>query len=366
MRTLSQWVTRFSRTPAEIPCREMRLIQGRLARYIDPPVSFVGPGALHFDTASSIRFVMHARINADDALRQLNECDEFPYDAGRAFRLRLTDYDGVEWACGLTRPRIVFPYASGPELLLDGELTGLSAGIEGAAAARGFELFFSPAPRLVPFSESLIKTAKYGETEVAHMARGGRHAFEVLGSTIEASRDPWTEDLWLCASGSSQLDHPYIENWLSEPLRVLMGQPAYPRLIAYNHGDGRAFLSVSPCPPLRSNVPGCIAEVGRTAESFWGFYGRYLTYLAKYPASDGLTNYYGRNPLTHYHEEVIRAASGSRWMYALAVASAIEGIHNHVLRPGEPSKLAFPGTSTNSRAAREAVDRGVKQEWPRI
>jgi len=150
---------------------------------------------------------------------------------------------------------------------------------------------------------------------------------EVLGSVVEAMTQPWSSELWICANTSEDLRHPYLENWLSEPLRALRGQLIYPRLVARNFEDGRAAVWVRPAPPLRTTLGGCASQLrNRSPAEFWSFYERYLTYVARHRNADGHPEFEA-NELTRLHDEVIQARmAGSHWVIALCVASAVEGL----------------------------------------
>jgi hypothetical protein len=210
-------------------------------------------------------------------------------------------------------------------MLLEGVLARLSTASQGDTVAEeaGVELVFGPSPRL-PLSERLLTTVTMADTDIAWRTVGGRHACDVLGSKVEVSRDPWSENLWLIATTSKNLPHPFLENWVSEPLRVLCGQLVYPRFVARNFGCGRAFVDIRPSPSLRSRLGGCVVFLGRTVDAFWGFYERYLAYLSRFCGPNGQP-VLESNPLTRLHEEVIQAANGSKWMFELALTSAIEG-----------------------------------------
>lgn len=275
--------------------------------------------------ATDFSFHIHAQPNQEgDAVTALQLTADRPYDPQTAFRLRAIDYSGTEWNGGWLRPRL--GELQGGYWQLVGVSSGLSTTVRQAEPVSGVELVYSPAPD-IPFSETITTTAHLGETPIGWRTSGGRHAFNLLGSAIEAQTEPWSNELWVVASTSADLNHPYLENWLSEPLRVLRGQLIFPRLVARNFSDGRASVSLRQAPSLGSSLGGCVTQL-RTghAQEFWGFYEHYLTYVACHRTKDGHPEFEA-NPLTRFHDEVIQArVAGSHWVLALSVASAIEGI----------------------------------------
>lgn len=239
-------------------------------------------------------------------------------------RLRCIDYQGREWNGGWVRPRLAESHADHYQLY--GECLSILTDVRHNDEVGGVELAFSPSPE-VPFSEVMTNTIRVGEEELGWRTQGGKHRMELLGTEITATTQPWRDELWICARTSNQLNHPYIENWLSEPLRALRGQLIYPRLVARKFADGRAIVWVRTSPALSRSMGGCASQLkNRSATEFWAFYASYLTYVAWHRNADGHPGFEA-NELTRLHDEVIQArASGSPWVIALCVASAIEGL----------------------------------------
>lgn len=290
----------------------------------EPPI-FEGSGTLTLSGTTDFSFHIHAQPNQEHhAMKALQLTKDRPYDPQTAFRLRAIDYSGTEWNGGWVRPQL--GELQGGYWQLVGVSSGLSTMVRQAEPVSGVELVYSPAPD-VPFSETITTTAHLGETPIGWRTSGGRHAFNLLGSAIEVQTEPWSNELWVVASNSTDLNHPYLENWLSEPLRVLRGQLIFPRLVARNFSDGRASVSLRRAPYPGSSLGGCATQL-RTghAQEFWEFYEHYLTYVACHRAKNGHPEFEA-NPLTRFHDEVIQAGvAGSHWVLALSVASAIEGI----------------------------------------
>lgn len=320
-RTLSPFMWLLKGSTNEIQCPRM---------YLDgwfdgaPPI-FEGSGTLTLSGTTDFRFHIHARPSQElDAMKALQLTGDRPYDPQTAFRLRAIDYSGTEWNGGWVRPRL--GELQGGYWQLIGLSSGLSTMVQQENPVSSVELVYSPAPD-VPFSETIRTMAHLGETQIGWRTSGGRHAFNLLGSAIEVQTEPWSNELWIMASTSADLNHPYLENWLSEPLRVLRGQLIFPRLVARNFSDGGASVSLRQAPSLDSSLGGCATQL-RTghAQAFWDFYEHYLTYVARHRTKDGHPEFEA-NPLTRFHDEVIQArVAGSHWVFALCVASAIEGI----------------------------------------
>lgn len=290
----------------------------------EPPV-FEGSGRLVLSGSSAIRFEMDARASdLNRGMVALRRCAHETNDHTSAMRLRVIDYRGREWNAGWVRPR-VGEIQSGHHQLF-GESLSIVTDCRHDEGVGGVELAYSPSPD-VPFTEVITNTARIGATELGWRTQGGRHRAEVLGAEITASTQPWRDDLWICARASDELNHPYLENWLSEPLRALRGQLIYPRLVARKFSDGRAIVWVRTAPALARSLGGCASQLkGHSAAEFWAFYVAYLTYVAKHRGADGHPGFEA-NDLTRLHDEVIQARmSGSHWVIALCVASAIEGL----------------------------------------
>lgn len=286
---------------------------------------FEGSGRLILNSSSDIHFEMDARTNdMARGMQALRRCTESLDDRDSAMRLRAIDYQGREWNGGWVKPQLAEMRSE--HYRMSGECLSILTDVRHNDEVGGVELAFSPSPK-VPFSEVMTSTARVGEEELGWRTAGGRHQMELLGAEITATTQPWRDGLWICARTGDRLNHPYLENWLSEPLRALLGQPIYPRLVARKFADGRAIVSVRTVPILSRSMGGCVSQLkSHSAAEFWAFYAAYLTYVALHRDADGCPNFEA-NELTRLHDEVIQARmSGSPWVIALCVASAIEGL----------------------------------------
>jgi hypothetical protein len=262
-----------------------------------------------------------------DALRRLVRARENPYDAFEQFRLVATDYQGTKWACGWTRPELKgMPKVGWP---LKGELNSLATHASGpwVSTEPGVELVFRPKIWL-PMDKSMVTVTSIDGTEIARSRSAGQQTVHVLDSEIKFFYTPSDESLWLTAKVSDKVRHPYAENWLSEPLRVLLGQLVYPRLVARNIGDGTAQVWVRPspshfrAPSIASLLEGDVLGAGA---KFWELYKGLLTLIAEDRDDQGQPNFESHR-ITRFYEEIIQATQGSRWVLCMTLASAAEGL----------------------------------------
>ncbi|MBL8860749.1 MAG: hypothetical protein JNK02_01960 [Planctomycetes bacterium] len=348
MKTLGFWENRLTSSPCTIECAEMTLLS---AHDHEPPV-FEGSGRIEIRSTTSITYVMHATArDSGEAFRRICASDQNPYDVQHQFRLRATDYDGVEWNGGWTQPTFQgIPKVGWP---LTGQLHGLTTVATGAwvSSEPSVELLFVH-PMHLPMAETMKTVSVIGDDEIQRQWSAGRQHVRVLDTDIHVSRSPGSAATWLTAKVSEKLQHPYAENWLSEPLRVLLGQLVYPRLVARNFGDGRAFVSIRPSPLLNRNPR--LASIVRgdalgEGDRFWHFYAAYLTYIAQIRGRDGHPQW-EINPVTRFYEEVIQASQGSPWVTCLTFASAVEGVAKLLMTPSNGA-----GTPEASPALRDLI-----------
>jgi len=322
-RTLTPFVMQLPGALREVHCPKMELFVGRDG---GTPV-FTGVGTLHLSDPTSLRWTMMvANVEEAVALGVLTQGRDALCDPKHPMILRVLDYRGVEWNCGWVVPEVRPEVATHPRLHGSLESMVTSCRDEWLVAKHsGIELYFDPAPS-VWLSEPMVTTTAIGNEVVFERFDHGREVFSVLGSTIEVSRDPMSDGLWILANTSEHLSHPYFEKWASEPLRILCGQLVYPRLVARNFGDGEAKVWFRRTCSLRSNVGGLRAELPATdPHAFWSLYKQCLSFLSRHRGADGHP-LLDTNHLSRFHEEVIQAAGSSDWVLALAASSAIEGM----------------------------------------
>lgn len=295
------------------------------ARDYEPPV-FEGSGFIDIVSETEMTFTMFATPrDPADALRRMQLLQADPYDAANHFRLTALDYGGTNWACGWTAPQIKgmptvgFPWT--------GQLESLVAHASGewVAEESSVELVYLPTLRL-PMSASMVTTSTIDGEEIERRISAGRQSLAVLGSEITFFHPPSQKGLWVRATTSEALAHPYLENWLSEPLRILLGQLIFPRLVARNFGDRTAQVWLRPSPNRTSGFTGLLGKHPLGAgEDLWGMYTALLTFIAG-ARDDAGHPVFETQPLTRFYEEIIQATRGTRWILCMTLASSIEGL----------------------------------------
>ena len=322
-RTLERWWPKLGRLPMVMDCPSMKL----LGRDGEEPV-FQGSGSIEILNESDIRFKMHSKPeNEGAALLALRGAENSPYEALSQLRLVATDYEGNEWAGGYTF--VAIPWNHDHGWLLEGALNGLSTRVTGPWVAQdaSVELLFAHPPEL-PMAEWMQTTTQVAGETIAASRRPGRQTVEALGTAITFEYTPDGEAMWLTAATAPAFQHPFAERWLSEPLRILLGAFAYPRLTARNFGDGSAFVTLLPAPSQERPSPfGLFAPFGMEpgrATAFWSHYAAILTMIGRTEV-DGAP-ILGGHQVTRLYEEFAQAQNGSRWVQMLTLASAAEAL----------------------------------------
>ena len=333
MRTLAWWENRLLQIPDRIECHEMSLSPW----ITDEPPLFIGPGYIEILSDTSMCFTMFAQpIEVDRAFQCLKKAQLDPYDERNYLRLLGTDYQGVQWNCGMTIPRLKgAPSAGWP---LTGEVSGISTVARGPMVSqeRGVELIFSPAPTL-PMCKVMESVTSVGGDIVFKNRQPGQQIVETLGSEICFNYDPKNGSLRVTASSSDSFHAPYAENWIAEPLRIMLGRLIYPRLVARNMGDGTSIIWVRPAPrSIKTAAVGALMDTDhyRTAEEFWDLYTQILNLIATSIDTKG-NPYFESHPLTRFFEEITQASTGSRWVLCLTLASTSEGLAKMIMKPSD-------------------------------
>ena len=333
MKTLDHWKSRFSAIPSTIECSEMRILT---CRDHEPPV-FVGPGQIGIKSSTTAEFKVFAQPpHGERAIEKIILAYANPYEIVDQFRLFATDYEGTEWACGWTVPRLENRSAAGA--LLSGWITSLAAHVTApwVSTESGVELVFQPGFQL-PMESQMLTVHSIGAEEIQRSWKMGKHTLKLLGSQIEFFLEPEEDALWVIANTSNDLPHPNLENWLSEPLRVLLGQLIFPRLVARNFGDGSAHVWVRPSPRAFQNasIASLIrSEIVPTPTRFWDLCAALLTLIAKGKNEQGLPNF-ETNRITRFYEEIVQASQGSRWVLCMTLASVAEGLARALMTPDD-------------------------------
>jgi hypothetical protein len=329
MKTLDAWLHLLGATPRTFDYPSMELLSGRDGE----PSVFVGRGQVVLNTPNSFEFTLTGQaFDTADAMRRMKKSRENPYEVFEQFRLIGTDTDGVQWAFGWTTPRL-FDFIEG-EWSISGAIQVLSTDVQNSTAvSRGSAENIVELPSshpMMPIVGGFTAPVNHGSSQYRE------HKVSVLDTEINFAFFPQSRQLAICCSTSSQLSHPFIENWLTEPFRIMFGQSVYPRLIARNFVTGRAMVSLRPSPGVIRNAG--FASLwshypNKTKEEFWNLYSQILTFIASARGPDGSQNFQ-ENTLTQHYEEIAQAARGTRWVWALTLASTIEGQAKMLVRPG--------------------------------
>lgn len=323
VRTLSRWVDRLLGGPTTIECPQMEI----LGYDHEPPV-FTGPGQIVIGADTRMHFTMHGTPrDGSAAFRKIVEAQNNPYDGLRQFRMNAVGYDGTEWSGGWTRLRTGAEVnsvwrLSGPIHSLHTHVTGF-----GVAEKQSVELVYDKPLRL-PIPMNMVKAVQRGIEQVLWSRSRGTQTIEVLDAAIEFFQSAEHEHIWAVAEATTDFPHPHLENWLSEPLNLLLGEIVSPRLQARNFGDGRAFIALRATPENAANslAGSILREDPRIAdERFWSLYCDILTIVATARDANGHRRFEA-HPLTHYYWEIIQATQGSNWVLCMTLASTVEGI----------------------------------------
>lgn len=347
VRTLSHWVDRLLQGATTIECPRMEI----LGYDHEPPV-FTGPGSIEIGADTSMRFAMHGTPrDGAEAFRKIVDAQKNPYDVLRQFRINAVGYDGTEWSGGWTS--LTLGEQRGNVWRLSGPIAALHTHVEGhgVAAKSSVELVYDQALR-IPLSTPLVKTARIGESEVLRSVSAGSETLDVLGTRIAFHRSPERQHVWAVAETSSDLPHPYLENWLSEPLSLLLGDVVSPRLKCRNLRDGRAHISLHPSSAQApDSLFACILREDPlgAGQRFWGMYRDILTVVAKATDAKGEPNFEA-HPLTRYYWEIVQASKGSNWVLCMTLASTVEGIVKMMFSEGE-RKAEWPESDLDGMKA---------------
>jgi hypothetical protein len=333
MLTLDSWDSLWLHLPNIIECPEMRLIS---SHDHESPI-FVGSGHIDISVSSPGVFTMYASsADVREASDRLRRARNNPYEITDQFRLLATDYKGTEWNCGWTVPEVKgMPHIGWP---LTGKIGSLATVDKGTGVAResGVELVFQPSLWL-PMDTPMVSITSVNGKEIERNRRPGQQQIQVLASEIRFFHKPKTDALWITATTSDKLQHPYLENWIAEPFRILFGQFLLPRLTARNFGDGTAQI----CLNLRNSSSGPLGAIAlvrnqplQIRAKLWETYASLLALIAESKDKQGQLNF-NPNPITRFYEEIIQANQGSRWILCMTLASASEGLANLLMQPEE-------------------------------
>ncbi|WP_271612554.1 hypothetical protein [Bradyrhizobium sp. CCBAU 21362] len=244
-------------------------------------------------------------------------------------RLRLVgrQADGTEWHCGWTMPEVAL-FGS---LMVEGQLTDLMIDQQASTLVPSTELVF--------YADHIHPLARVMGTN-----RIEKREIEVLGSRIEFAYERNNKVISITAAHSDQLPPTYTERWLTEPLRIMFGQPVVPRLVARNNG-GPAIVFITKQPRLDISSWSSYWR-DETAESFFDVYSRLLRLVALAPERHSGEP----NQITRFYDELSKVAGASRWVIALTLAGCTEGLAT-LVRPHTKNELKSQERADQKAAA---------------
>ena len=352
MATLDRW-RGFLVTPQTVQFKRLELI----GRDHEPSI-VVGTGEVRMTSPAVFEFTLTG-IPKDiaHALATINRAEREPYNPLARCRLLGTDHDDVDWNGGWTVPRME-----------DGETTWTFTGeidslvtIDKSSTVppqASTELIFSASPGHL----MALALGRFARTKQPGGGYRKEHELELLGSNIRFTYDPTTHILSVTASYSDDLPHPFAENWLGKPFRILFGQLIFPRLVARNMGNGRAHVCVRPSPGL---IPAArwaaLWEPSdlRHKEPFWACYSNILSLIARARDDDGQPNFEAHK-VTRLYQEIIQVARGSRWVWALTFSSSIEALARMISEQSESATKPTKEEVESKNAETEPTERLVE------
>jgi len=298
-----------------------------LGRDHEPPV-FTGPGHIKIGADTKISFFMHGTPrDGSDAFRKIVQAQKNPYEILQQFRVNAVGYDGTEWSGGWTK--LILGEVQGNGWSLSGPIHRLHTDAEGFGVSdkSSVELVYDRPLRL-PIPMNMVKTVFRDGKEVLSSRSSGTKTVSVIDTIIEFYCSADRERVWVVADTSRTFPHPHLENWISEPLNLLLGEVVYPRLRARNFGNGKAFISLgsssgAPANSLTANI--LREDPLRAGERFWSLYRDILKVIAMAKDSSGHRNFEA-HPLIQYYWEIIQATNGTNWVLCMTLASVVEGV----------------------------------------
>lgn len=343
MRTLSHW-TRLLKVPLTIECPSMQVLG-----YDHEPPLFSGPGSIFIRSRGRIEFVMHATPrDASEAFKRVGRAQNNPHSLLDQFRIIATEYDGTEWSGGWTTLRL--GETIGNVWRLSGPIHSLTTGTSGhwVAPDSSIEVVYDDRLRL-PIPMNMTTSVVRDGDNVLLSHSPGRKVIEVAGTQIEFFHDAKGGTIWGTAKTSAQFPHPHAENWISEPLCLLLGQLVFPQLIARNFGEKKAMIRLQSSPT--HNADTLIASIlmedpYRADDRFWDLYREILMMIVTAKDDSGHRNFEA-HPLTQYYHEIVQATTGSHWVLCMTLASVTEGIAKLLMSPEQRKSNVDPTAIQN-------------------
>lgn len=141
-------------------------------------------------------------------------------------------------------------------------------------------------------------------------------ALTIDGAELHLVFDDDADLLIMLAPASNILFPPFAENWLCEPLRILFGQPIYPRFVLrQSTKQSMNWVRPSPVWPRQSKASALWQGPKQLSDrdGFWESYRRLLSYITCGHDPKGVP-IWEANRRIQFYIEVIQVACGSRWV----------------------------------------------------
>lgn len=327
MRTLDNWAHRLLQVPLLIECPSMQVIG-----YDHEEPLFVGPGHISITSRTGMEFVMHGKpIDEKKAHERLFRAFENPFVNLDQLRVMAVDYEGVEWNCGWVDVRMgdtaqgIWRLSGNIQVIMT-KASGTRVQPEASIEVVYDASLDIPIPLLS--RKELHQRAESNLPSGTDI--GQQHVVEVEGGRMAFSNS-WSEKrLWVMASGFKPSLGVFLENWIGEPLNILLGQLVYPRLIARNMGDGTSLVSLRNVSEhaADSRVSSLLCSPLQVqGDRFWEMYRLIMSMIIR-ETQDKAEPDLAVHQLTHYYQEIAQATTGSHWVLCMTLASVIEGMAN--------------------------------------
>lgn len=299
----------------------MEFPQMTLAGMDGEPAVLEGRGRIEMPTPD--KMIVHIEGKPEDlrhSLHAINRLRDNPYDPLCHFRLHMTDTFGCRWSAGCELERIEPGDAQWSFL-------GWTQGLLGIAPTEPDYTGMSESYFLVPRNYS-IRSALNGI--ISSMQPDGSLqpavVMHVLGCPVTLHYDVALGMIVIFTPLSETFPAPETENWLGEPLRIILGQPVYPRLVTRRlpFGSTHVHFRVSPSWSVDSCWTALWQAEGPNAPAdFLELYRGLLTLIAADRTDERTLK---EHKVTSLFGEVIEASKASRWVMTLILASSIEAI----------------------------------------
>lgn len=321
----------ISALESSFACPEMRLL-GRLAE-----VLATGAGKIFLDSFGDFHFELAGKTTDLEGFEEfVSYHQQNPYDGLARFRLVVVDASGQEIHCGYTASDDI-TLGRDESLRCSGPVEGLILDSPGFAEI-GTEILV-----LVPERHWLseVLTLSFPPADENGVSK---HSMDLLGSSLEFEYERKSRSFTVSVTGGDAFPQTYTEGWLSEPLRMMLGQLVFPRVIVRANPD-RAIVMVPQIRFWHREGDGySLLDPATTFDNrtlFFDMYAELLKFVATARNAKGEPNF-ERHPLTKFYEELAQAMRGSRWIMTLTLASSIEGALDLIFPTGAQDETANP------------------------